>query len=130
MSLLREIQYATCSQELNLADTLRKCKILAVRLNHAPFKNWVDSELNGYQSNNDLPQYRILNDVELQGNFNNGIWFVRNISIPTLSFPEDYSKFITKLTFTQSVSSLKKLVDDINGPVLRFALPANIIQLV
>ena len=99
MSLLREIQDATCNQELKLANTLRKCKILAVRLNHALFKNWVDSELNGYQPNKNLPTYRIINNAELQGNFNNGFILVSNFSIPTLHLPEEYSNMLTTLFF-------------------------------
>ena len=45
MTLLREIQN---DADTSVAVVLRKCKILAARLRHEPFKVWVENELNGY----------------------------------------------------------------------------------
>jgi len=63
MSLLRDIQNAAVSKDTDVATLLRKCKILAVRLGNDEFKNWVDSELNGYESIDNLPEYRILHTI-------------------------------------------------------------------
>lgn len=48
MSLLREIQDAAISSDVELAVLLRKCKVLAARLGSNEFKSWVESELSGY----------------------------------------------------------------------------------
>ncbi len=42
MTLLREIQDAATNENVSLAVVLRKCKILATRLKHEPFRKWVD----------------------------------------------------------------------------------------
>src|SRR5258706_7481712 len=60
MSLLREIQDAATDQSTNTATLLRKCKILAVRLGNEEFKQWIDNELNGYKTIEELPEYRII----------------------------------------------------------------------
>lgn len=46
------------SASVPLAVMLRKCKILAARLGHEPFKAWVEFELNGYPDGVELPPYR------------------------------------------------------------------------
>jgi hypothetical protein len=60
MSLLREIQEAAIDAKLPLATLLRKCKVLGARLGNGEFKEWVENELNGYTSTDDLPEYRVL----------------------------------------------------------------------
>jgi hypothetical protein len=60
MSLLREIQEAAIDAKLPLATLLRKCKVLGARLGNGDFKEWVENELNGYTSTDDLPEYRVL----------------------------------------------------------------------
>ena len=70
MSLLREIQnLASCSsKDIDLSSLLRKCKILSARLNHHEFKVWVEKELNGYESDEELPSSRIMK-VMSKGHF-------------------------------------------------------------
>ena len=48
MNLLRKIQEATIDPQYQLADILRMCKILASRLKHSAFQEWVSHELDGY----------------------------------------------------------------------------------
>ncbi len=50
MSLLTEIQAAATDPSHSTADLLRKCQILAFRLRHEPFKQWVGHELSGARS--------------------------------------------------------------------------------
>jgi hypothetical protein len=44
------------------------CKILAVRLNHQAFKEWIGYELHGY-TQAQLPEYRVLNNLTCRGKF-------------------------------------------------------------
>lgn len=41
----------------DIASLLKKRKILAFRLGNEEFKTWIDNELNGYKSANELPEY-------------------------------------------------------------------------
>jgi hypothetical protein len=58
MSLLREIQDAAIDNTTNLETLLRKCRVLAARLKNDQFKNWVQFELDGYPSREEVPDYR------------------------------------------------------------------------
>ena len=54
MSLLREIQSDAIDKNVDISVVLRKCKVLAARLGNKNFKLWVERELNGYKSREDL----------------------------------------------------------------------------
>jgi hypothetical protein len=86
MSLLRDIQNSAIDSSTDITIVLRKCKVLAVRLANDNFQKWVDRELNGYDSIDQLPEYRILK-VELKGHFS-GPWgsSLQNASIPITTF--------------------------------------------
>ena len=64
MTILRRIQEEAVDSEVQLTSLLRRCKILAVRLGSIDFKNWIDFELNGYNTERDVPEYRILSVKE------------------------------------------------------------------
>lgn len=58
MKLLDEIiENVTVAKE-PVADTLRRCLVLAYRLRNDTLKAWVEKELNGYGSGDELPSYR------------------------------------------------------------------------
>jgi hypothetical protein len=106
MSLLREIQDAATNETISLAVVLRKCKILATRLKHEPFKKWVEQELNGYDSREDLPEYRIIHGVgsfgHFAGPFGSGL---QNAPIPPRCIPEEFREWIEKIEMFEGVST-------------------------
>lgn len=46
-----------------LTDTLLKVQVLAFKIKNSKLKNWVDSELNGYQSTAEVPSYRYIPSI-------------------------------------------------------------------
>lgn len=58
MSLLREIQASAIDGTSDLETLLRKCRVLASRLQNNEFKQWVQSELDGYRDEIEVPEYR------------------------------------------------------------------------
>ena len=111
MLLLKEIQNATTDSNMSIADLLRKCRILAFHLRHEEFKTWVDHELNGYPSKDNLPDYRIL-DVESVGNFIGAFWSqYNNAPIPTTVIPKEHRHSIEKYHMTDPISSIETLVN-------------------
>lgn len=115
MSLLREIQDATTDPNFRLADILRKAKILAARLSHKAFKDWIEKELNGYGANDELPQYRILTNLGSRGDFFGPFGSgVKNAPIPLLSFPQDMAQILNKMNVLQSVSAIENTVAQAN----------------
>jgi hypothetical protein len=120
MSLLREIQDATTAPGFKLADVLRKAKILAARLDHQAFKEWIERELNGYKSIDELPEYRTLRGIPSYGDFfgpfNSG---VRNAPIPMSAIPEDFRDPISTVHLYQGVEALDSLLKSAEGIIIR-----------
>jgi len=115
MSLLREIQNAAIDSNTNLASLLRKCKVLAARLGSDEFKVWVDNELSGYKSVDDLPVYRILyvnSKGHFSGAFGSGL---NNADIPLSCIPEKFRESMSRSKMTESVASMEALVSKCEG---------------
>ena len=111
MSLLREITDAAVDTNVEISTLLRKCKVLAARLGNKDFDSWVEHELNGYSSPDEVPPYRILEGVQSRGNFV-GMFqsSASNIPIPPSLIPEEYRKFLTKSYFMDAISYYSNLL--------------------
>ena len=115
MSLLREIQNTAIDSDIALASLLRKCKVLAVRLGSTEFKTWVDNELSGYTSQNDLPEYRILS-VNSKGHFLGAFGSGMNYAdIPLMCIPEKLRESMSQSYMMEPVASLEALVANSDG---------------
>ena len=121
MSLLREIQnLASCSsRDIDLSSLLRKCKILSARLNHHEFKVWVEKELNGYESDEELPSYRIMKVMSkghFSGAFGSGL---RNANIPTYIVDKEYREYIEHAYLTLGIGGLESLISNSPDGIIR-----------
>ncbi len=59
-SIVLELQDLAIGRDNNISDLLRKALLVASKLNLIEFKEWVNSELNGYTEVG-VPDYRKLN---------------------------------------------------------------------
>jgi hypothetical protein len=126
MSLLREIQKDAVNQGIDFPTLLRKCTILATRLKHEAFKRWIDNELNGYKSDNEIPEYRILN-VQSYGYFIGPFGGqLENAPIPPICLPKEFRDLAIKANVCESVGNLVTLVNDKKGSTLSSSWPADI----
>lgn len=126
MTLLREIQNAAIDSNVKLSDLLRKCKVLAARLKNEEFMKWVDSELNGYESKDALPSYRIVG-VTAHGNLCGPFQAeMRDIPIPASCLPEKFRDWAEKTYLSQPISSLEDLVKG-DGGILTCEWPGDLI---
>jgi hypothetical protein len=57
-SLVLELQHDALNPSINLADLLRKALLVSRKLGINDFQTWIERELNGYQDDKDLPEYR------------------------------------------------------------------------
>ena len=110
MNLLNDIQEAITNPSFRLADILRKAKVLAFRLDHQEFKDWVNQELNGYKSNDNMPEYRILREVDSYGSFEVAGTLANNIPISSLFLPEEYRELMRTIYIEQGVEFIESLV--------------------
>jgi len=129
MSLLREIQENTCNTTVKLSDVLRKCKILAARLNYDPLKKWIDKELKGYAKEDNLPAYRIFRGIELAGDFINHYGMGKNARISSFSIPEKYRELLTTLYWYQSIAFIESLILKAEAHTLPLFIPQDFLTL-
>ncbi len=113
MSLLRDITDAAIDTSVEISTLLRKCKVLAARLGNKDFDSWVEHELNGYKSPDEVPSYRRLERVESRGNFvgmfqSSG----SKIPIPPSTIPKKYRDFLTKAYFMDPISYYSNLLEN------------------
>jgi hypothetical protein len=112
MSLIEEIQAGAISETGDVSALLRKCKLLAARLDNREFAEWVDRELGGYPSDLDLPQYRLVQTLSY-GNFVGpyGMQASRQ-QIPLSLLPENLRATYRQARLDQAISAYQSFVDD------------------
>ncbi|MCJ7791600.1 MAG: hypothetical protein MUP49_04245 [Dehalococcoidia bacterium] len=116
MSLLSEIQADVTEANADIAAVLRKCKVLAVKLGNKDFQSWVDYELNGYPSENETPDYRIIKHIPSYGHFIGIGWSQLNdYPIPISAIPEKYREAISTLYLTEPISYYSSLIAQFSG---------------
>lgn len=102
--------------------------MLAARLANEEFKNWVESELNGYLSIDLLPPYRILN-VESYGHFVGPFQSeLRYAPIPPSLLDESFRHRATTAYLTASVSAYASSVKD-QKESLQIPWPADAVRI-
>lgn len=125
MSLLQEIRNDAVNANVNVSDLLRKCKILAYRLGSEEFKSWIDSELNGYDSEDLLPTYRTLyvgSKGYFVGDFGSSL---SNVDIPMRGLPDRLQVICTNATFNGPIATLESYtINDKNGQLTQSWDPA------
>ena len=125
MSLLREIQDAATNETAGLATVLRKCRILATRLNHDGLKKWTQFELDGYRSETNLPSYRTLRCHSFGNFFGIAGQRMENAPIALTSIPKEVRETLTIIRFQQGVASLQDIVKNANNDTLQNRWPAD-----
>ena len=110
MSLLNQIQEDLTSPSSNLSDILRRAKVLASRLKSSELRNWVKLESEGYESREELPDYRQMHLCILgtyKGPYGSGI---NNAPIPMMNIPEDVKEWATKFEIYDNVATLEEML--------------------
>jgi hypothetical protein len=102
VSLLREIQDLATSDS-DMANLLRKCKILAVRLSNHEFSQWLDWELNVDPEDKLLPDYRSLNALTF-ATFMNAAWRAERQPILWEVLPEQARKALEHIPFRDGIA--------------------------
>jgi hypothetical protein len=128
MSLLKEIQEAAVDSKTDIVQVLRKCRVLASRLNHDELKSWVQKELDGYLPGEAVPDYRVKR-CQSKGQF---VGFagsqLKNAPIPTQNLPQEFQEGITKVRFRESISALQNLAQTGDKDSFGSPWPTELIQ--
>lgn len=112
MTLLRQIQDDAMSGDVSIAALLRRCRVLAARLDSAPLEEWIRHESDGYPHDTEVPPYRVL-PLRVLGHFSGPFGSgLKNAEIPISCIPKDLRQRCTKHFARESISA----IEDILGP--------------
>jgi hypothetical protein len=94
----------------SLSDVLLKAKVLAHRLRSRKFREWINSEIDGYSDGSELPDYRIVS-ATLLGEFN-GYFHSRykNVPLSTSFLEPKVREFLETEPMSPGVAYIEDLV--------------------
>lgn len=119
--LLDRIQGDILNPSAPLSSILLSAKVLAFQLKNPELTSWVKSELDGYQSRDEVPDYRIIS-CHLTGTYTNGVHYIQNRSVPISNLPE-WLKDIAKNT--RVVDGIRTVEEHANSESLGGKWPAD-----
>lgn len=128
MNLLQDIIDGCVNHSLSLNETLMKCKILAYRLKNTELVNWINNEINGYETKDNFPSYRII-QVHSRGNFKYPNMLLENQNIPSIAISEKYREYVDTCYMSRGVSALEHLLRNSNSSILYANWDHNLILL-
>ena len=114
MNLINEIIDALSSQSGSLTDALLKTKVLLHKIGHQELVEWVNNELNGYSSNDNLPEYRIL-PAQVLVNASNMAYQITSHPIPLGHLTKEQRESVETAKMHESLAVLEKLVEKSGG---------------
>ena len=107
LNLLEDIQNDAIDSSSDLGSLLRKCKVLAARLNSVQFEDWLVWESNGYPEDVPVPEYRIWS-LEIKGHFSGSFGSgLKNAPIPTAVLPEALQNLYNAYEFRMSIGAVE-----------------------
>lgn len=125
--LLQKIIDGATSNEVALSEVLRLCLRLGNHLKNEDLVKWVRAELNGYESREDLPDYRVMPTQVLghfSGSFGSGL---KNAPIPKSAIDEDHCDWLFTNHLTDPAAELEQLTQGDKAENLKSPWPADIV---
>ena len=111
MNALSEIVNLLADEKESLTGGLFKLKLLAARIQNKELFEWVNKELNGYDENDVLPEFRIVSS-QLIGYFTNGYHDLPNQHIPFYVLPENlYNVIAPNYAIHQSIPIVQEFAN-------------------
>ncbi|WP_157646043.1 hypothetical protein [Burkholderia ubonensis] len=121
MQLFDDIVTLLSDDKGSLASALLKTKVLMHRIGQKELDSWINSELNGYGSNDQVPDYRIVS-TRLTGTVQNLAWRQTGATLPTFHLPEEVRERFCTADLGHSVAELEALATATEG-TLGSAIP-------
>lgn len=129
MKLISQIINELIESEKSINGALLKTKVLASRIQNKELLKWVDNELSGYDSKDDLPDYRKNVQTFLKGNYINGNMKFTNQPIPTIGLDAEFQKKLHITEFQESIIALENLILN-DSPTLGSPLKAEVVGMI
>lgn len=107
-SIIKSIQGDILDSNESLCSILLKAKILACQLKNDNLKDWISCELNGYQANGILPDYRILPTLPF-GDISSPSKKYERIQIPLDKTSDSFKKIATEIRLIHGIKVIEEL---------------------
>lgn len=127
LKLISDIINSLIDDKSSLNSALLKTKVLASRIDSKELLNWVNHEISGYVTKNDLPEYRNNISSFLKGTYINGNMKYSNQPIPTLGLGPMFEDSLNKTYFLQSISILENYSNEETTDIFESPIPAEIV---
>ena len=111
MNLLEDIQNTATDSSNDVSTLLRKCKILATRLDNQPLEDWVIWESDGYPKDIPVPNYRVWR-LQVRGNFLGPHSTLKHAPIPTAVLPKNTQRMYNKYECRFSSASIESAIEE------------------
>ena len=109
MDIIDQIQMDLLDSNIPLSDILRKAKVLASQLDNEELGVWATHELDGYETDNDLPDYRIIHTTS-SGHYTNGFRTYNNFTVPVHAIKNEKTRdYVSKLEMKRGIKSIEEL---------------------
>jgi hypothetical protein len=126
MALIEEFQAAAISEAGDVSALLRKCKLLAARLDAKAFGEWVACELDGYPIDATLPPYRVV-QARSYGDFVGPFGMRGNgLQIPLALLPEHLQQSWREIRMGEAISAYQSLLDNDGNGSARIPWPVGL----
>ncbi len=128
MDLILNLQNDILEPDRELSSILRKAKVLASALKNREIKVWADNELNGYDSEDKLPEYRKFFAIN-RGDFINYSSMFKNIPISIINIQdESIRETLAKNYVYNGVKTLESAINT-GDKELKIRWPSELIQI-
>lgn len=115
--LVLELQRDAYNQEIRVSTLLRKALAISKKLGIVEIENWLNKELNGYLTQDEIPKYRIIyGDVKAWNSY-------RNSWIPTCLPNAEIEELVSKREIDLPIGELESLIEN-EAHELRVSLPS------
>lgn len=108
MGVIQDAIAQAYNASVSTVDFLRTCQVVAYRLKNEPLKAWVRAELDGYENDDDIPEYREVS-LHLKGSFVQGFTSLSNQTVPVGALPEVLQERAVRKRMSESVAELEAL---------------------
>ncbi|MFQ1004209.1 hypothetical protein [Modestobacter sp. SSW1-42] len=109
-SLLRSLRDRMLDESESLAGLLRKCLLLGAETGSVTLRGWARKELNGYDDEDDVPEYRCLSGVPISMDSISGNRWATGQTLSRFQLPQEAWGYVPDIMpFKQPVEALEQM---------------------
>ena len=121
--MLDELEKAALDQQAPLADALRRCLVLAGRVDFAELLDWSSEELKGYKVPDALPEYRVVSAQVCLDGFTSSHQITGQVISPDELPDFTHGQIKEEFELWGGVGEIEAMLNEATDGVVRLGLP-------